>query len=478
LRLLPLTTIGRHALGMSSPDGVLPDDDGSDPEIPDYPANSEATWAREAPSGPFPDQIPGQAAPFEPAELGDTLAGPSERSSLPEGYNTPEVAGESIPLDDVELFVRPDGPSAGLSADVGPAYDEVSASSKESRERDDELAGEVQEARPLSEPEMEALLAQLLRPADSRAGEEIPGGLGLESADSGEQPPTGQHETRTPLQAALEQMAMNEEASASAGPPESLDERQPEPTMPEIVSRQPDTGTSAPDSPVGAAEPGSGEQSDADVTAEAEIAYDSQPPELEEVIRGRAGDVLAALESTLSLTEPDPGRQASPSLPTPHTDTSLTAPENVFAAVREILEPTTNSAHERELPPSIDDAELEALITAVVTAVRQAGSGPIGDAVRAATSDPAIFRTLRRIADDPGLSPEAIRNATRRARLSGGAASIADGKLIIALILLLAAGIAVPLLAGAAAGAAAEVILTNEVAIAALAVSVAALRKG
>ena len=465
MRLLPLATIGRHAWGMSSPDGVLPDDDGSDPEIPDYPANSEAAWAREALSGPFPDQVRGQAAPFEPAELGDTLAGPSEGSSLPKGYNTPEVAGERIPLDDVELFVRPDGPSAGLSADVGPAYDEVSASSKESRERDDELAGEVQEARPLSEPEMEALLAQLLRPADSRAGEEISGGQGLESGDSGEQPPTGQHETRTPLQAALEQMAMNEETSSSAGPPESLDERQPEPTMPEIVSRHPDTGTSASDSPVGAAEPGSGEQSDAGVTAEAEIAYDSQPPGLEEVIRDRAGDVLAALESTLSLTEPDPGRQASP---------SLTAPENVSAAVREILAPTTNSAHERELPPSIDDAELEALITAVVTAVRQAGSGPIGEAVRAATSDPAIFRTLRRIADDPGLSPEAIRNATRKARLSGGAASTADGKLIIALILLLAAGIAVPLLAGAAA----EVILTNEVAIAALAVSVAALRKG
>jgi hypothetical protein len=202
---------------------------------------------------------------------------------------------------------------------------------------------------------------------------------------------------------------------------------------------------------------------------------DPQLPGLDEVIQSRAGDVLAALENTVSLIEPDPGRQTGPSLPAPHSDTSLTPPEEISAAVRKILEPTTSSAHERELSPSIDSAELEALVTAVVTALREAGSGPIRETVRAVTSDPAIFKTLRRIADDPGLSPETISNVTRNIRLSGGAASTADGKLIIAaLVLLLAAGIAVPLLAKAAA----ETILTNEVAISALAVSIAALRKG
>jgi hypothetical protein len=412
---------------------------------------------------PFPDRILGEPMPFEPFWADGTLVERSELSTLADGYDALDVAGERVPLDDVGLLARPDGPSARLNPDIGLAGAEVTPDGEESWELDeDELAGTVLVVQQLPRSEMEALAGRLPCPAEDRAGEETLGDQGPESAGSGKEPPAGQDEARIPLQAAPEPIAVDEEVPPPAGAPMSFHERLAEPAVPEIVSCQPDDAAFAPGGPVGAAEPGSGEQGDAGVTAEAETVDDPEP-KLEEAVLARADDVLAVLESTEAPTGPDPGRQVTPSLP-----------EEVSAAVRKILGPATDSSHEREPSPPIDGAELEALVTAVLTALREAGRGPIGEAVRAATSDPAIFRALRRIADDPGLSNESIRNVTQNARLSGAAASTAEGKLIIAaLILLLAAGIAVPLLAGAAT----EVILTNEIAIAALAVSVAALRK-
>jgi hypothetical protein len=78
---------------------------------------------------------------------------------------------------------------------------------------------------------------------------------------------------------------------------------------------------------------------------------------------------------------------------------------------------------------------------------------------------------LRHIAEEPDLQSEAARRLIGKTPPTGNTGRALNKRLILAAALLLAAGIAVPVLAGATA----EIILTNELAIAALVVAVAAM---
>ena len=111
-------------------------------------------------------------------------------------------------------------------------------------------------------------------------------------------------------------------------------------------------------------------------------------------------------------------------------------------------------------------------MTATLAAIWKVGAAPILEAIEALTSDQATRETVRCIAN-PDRPGESVPDLTGNARLPDGPATAVDRKLVVGAVLLLVAGITVPLIAGATA----EIILTNEIAIAALVVTTSALRK-
>jgi hypothetical protein len=127
---------------------------------------------------------------------------------------------------------------------------------------------------------------------------------------------------------------------------------------------------------------------------------------------------------------------------------------------------------------TVDERDLRRLIDAVLVAVRSVGVGPVGEAADAFLRDASSSQTLRRLTETerpPELTGLADR-VTGKITPSDGAAGPALGPLVLAgaLLLAAAAGVVLPLIAASAIP---EIILTNEVAIAAVAVGVAALMK-
>lgn len=131
-----------------------------------------------------------------------------------------------------------------------------------------------------------------------------------------------------------------------------------------------------------------------------------------EIALRRAGDTLAAVENSTRQANADPGRQTGPDSPSAGTEAAPVPTERAFAASREILEPATGHTDDQEAPGPDDSAERDALVTAALAAIRAPGSKAVIDAIRTITSDPATPDTFHRIADNPGLSPETIRNVT------------------------------------------------------------------
>jgi hypothetical protein len=488
-----------HAWWVRSPDGwVSGNDDGDDDEPPDTAGHTEIDWLTEVALNGYMDQvITGDTdackAEAEPGDLADdgTLA-EDPRSSGLGAYFDPTVAGEVDPTDDAAYASIPvTGAPATMGAEDGIAEADTARGGGADIPDPDEEELPVAVVQVTSGP----LIGELLPgepswTADGPVAEYNAADRTADSADAGQETLAGHGEERTPLDVGLELMALEKEKAS--GTPR---ERQPGPAMPETGSREPDAGTPVPtadtsgtalvsadpdaighgaDGPVTLAEPGGDEKPATGTVAEPPPVGDLQPPGNEEAVLQRAGDILAAVESSMPPAAPDSGRHDAPSLPAPSLEAGPAPTESVTAAAKEILEHAVGGGDGRGEPAADNSADQVALVAVAVAAIiRDAPSGQIIDAIRALTSDPATFEELRRIADNPGLSAETIREVTRKARLSGGDTAPSDGKLIVGVLLLLAAGIMVPVLAGAAL----QVILTNEIAIASLAVAVAALRK-
>jgi hypothetical protein len=473
---LALAVPGLHACGMSSPDSwVSGDDNGNDDEPPDTAGSAAIAWSAEVVRNGYPDLIrtdDNWRARVEPGDLAGSLADDPRSPGL-DPYLDPGVAGQIDPQDDV-AFTPLIGPLATPRTDAIAEADTAQDGGRYIPDTDDEELLPVV----MVEVSVRGPLAGELPPGqrswigdDPAAGERAADPT-ADSSDEAEQEPRAAHgEERTPLDAGLEMMALErEKAPGTPGAPA------PAVGVGDMIgaalaSADPDASGQMAHDPVTMAEPGSDEKPETGPVAEPALAAELSSPGDVEVALQRAGDILAAIESTVPSGGPDSGAQTA-RFPAPGREAGPVAAESA-AAAREILEHADGGVGAQGESAAGDIARPEVLAAVVVAAIRADRSGQIIDAIRLLTSDPATFENLRRIADDPGVSAETIREATSKARLSGGGTSAADGKLIAALVLLLAAGIMVPVLTGPAI----QVILTNEIAIAALAVAVAALRK-
>jgi hypothetical protein len=189
------------------------------------------------------------------------------------------------------------------------------------------------------------------------------------------------------------------------------------------------------------------------------------------VIAKRAAEILATVENNVTQLQPAPQPPATPP-----------APGQINAAIREILQSASSSITARPGSRATGAADREAriiaLVKAVQSAVKDAGPVPILAAIVAATSDQAILETLRRIAENPGPPDEAVSRAASQLQEETGARRPVDRKLLLAataLVVACGSGVGIPLVVGAGT---AEIIFTNEVAIASIVVAIAALRKG
>ena len=124
---------------------------------------------------------------------------------------------------------------------------------------------------------------------------------------------------------------------------------------------------------------------------------------------------------------------------------------------------------------TLDERELRLYIDVVLVAFRSVGVGPIEEAANALLRDASSSEILRRLTERerPPELTGLVDRVTGEIPPSDGAARPALGPLVLAGALLLAAGVVLPLIAAATI----EIILTNEVAIAAVVVGVAALMK-
>jgi hypothetical protein len=145
----------------------------------------------------------------------------------------------------------------------------------------------------------------------------------------------------------------------------------------------------------------------------------------------------------------------------------LAPPDRILAAGRELLASVQDDITAGEQGHD-DQAQLERLISLTLEVIRRGRGEEIARAISDLARDPATMQALRLIAESEAGShlTDQIPKAETTSR--------SLGILFLAGALLLAAGVAVPILA---AGVVAETILANEIAVAALIVAVAALRK-
>lgn len=125
----------------------------------------------------------------------------------------------------------------------------------------------------------------------------------------------------------------------------------------------------------------------------------------------------------------------------------------------------------------VDVADLKSVMDDLLRSVQRSGAEQVIRAANEVVRDPTSLKILRKLADGAPQLTEVADQVTEKITPSAGAARPALGTLVLAGALLLAAvgaGVVIPLLAPTAI---AESVLTNEVAIAAVAVGVAALIK-
>ena len=124
----------------------------------------------------------------------------------------------------------------------------------------------------------------------------------------------------------------------------------------------------------------------------------------------------------------------------------------------------------------VDARELELFTRSVVLAAQVIGTEQITRAVNEVLSDPSIRKTLHQIANNAPQMDEVVDQATSKITPTDDPNRGTLRRLVLGSAILIAAGagVIVPLVAGVAM---AEVILTNEVAIAAVAIGAAALIK-